>query len=69
MAPTLTAVREQTYNDTLDDEIEMLEVAHTLKGRLTDMNNPDMWMSTEEHLKHVAEIIAAHDKGERWNGI
>jgi hypothetical protein len=56
MAPTLTAVRERTYNDTLDDEMEMLEVAKTLKGRLADMDNPDMWISKEEHLRRIDEI-------------
>jgi hypothetical protein len=66
MAPTLTAVRERTYNDTLDDEMEMLEVAQTLKGRLADMNNPDMWVSTEEHLRRIDKIKTKIDKGESW---
>jgi hypothetical protein len=43
MVPTLTAVRERTCNDTVDDEMETLEVAQTLKGRLADMDNPNMW--------------------------
>jgi benzoyl-CoA reductase/2-hydroxyglutaryl-CoA dehydratase subunit BcrC/BadD/HgdB len=57
MAPTLTAVRERTCNDTLDDEMEMLEVAHTLKGRLADMDNPDMWddRPLDEYIKDIEE--------------
>jgi hypothetical protein len=43
MTSTLTAPREVVYEDTLDNEMEMLEVAQTLKGRLADMDNPDMW--------------------------
>jgi hypothetical protein len=48
MAPTLTAVREQTYDDTLDDEMEMLEVAQTLKGRLADIGDPTKWRKPGE---------------------
>jgi hypothetical protein len=68
MAPTLTAVRERTCNDTLDDEMEMLEVAHTLKGRLADMDNPDMWddRPLDEYIKDIEEISDKILRGEPW---
>jgi hypothetical protein len=66
MAPTLTAVRERTCNDTLDDEMEMLEVAQTLKGRLADMDNPDMWISKEELFRRIEIAKDKIDKGIPW---
>jgi hypothetical protein len=68
MAPTLTAVRERTYNDTLDDEMEMLEVAQTLKGRVADMDNPDMWddRPLDEYIMMLDDIDMKIDRGESW---
>jgi hypothetical protein len=65
MTPTLTAVRERTCNDTLDDEMEMLEAAQTLKGRLADMDNPDMWIegTIEESFERLDRIELAIERG------
>jgi hypothetical protein len=43
MAPTLTAVRERTYNDTLEqDNVDILS------SRLNDIGDPTKWVDADE---------------------
>jgi hypothetical protein len=67
--PTTTLERPTTYDETIEDEMEMLKISQTLKSRLADMDNPDMWGTLKEHLMEVEEIIATHNRGEKWNGL
>jgi hypothetical protein len=43
MALTLTAVRERTYNDTLEQDN-----ADVLSSRLNDIGDPTKWVTVEE---------------------
>jgi hypothetical protein len=45
MAPTLTAVRERTYNDILEQDN-----ADILSSRLNDIGDPTKWVTEDEFI-------------------
>jgi hypothetical protein len=53
MAPTLTAVREQTYNDILEQDN-----ADVLSSRLNDIGDPTKWITVEEGRRRIDDVIA-----------
>jgi hypothetical protein len=55
MAPTLTAVRERTYNDTLEQDN-----ADVLSSRLNDIGDPTKWVTTEEHFRQIKNIVKSN---------
>jgi hypothetical protein len=52
MAPTLTAVRERTYNDILEQDN-----ADILSSRLADIGDPTKWETHEESESWIENQI------------
>jgi hypothetical protein len=53
MTPTLTAVRERTYNDTLEQDN-----ADVLSSRLADIGDPTKWVTAEEGQRRINAMYA-----------
>jgi hypothetical protein len=57
MAPTLTAVRERTHNDMLEQDN-----TDVLSSRLNDIGDPTKWVDADEMTIWYEEYFAKFDK-------
>jgi hypothetical protein len=61
MVPTLTAVRERTCNDTLEQDN-----ADILSSRLNDIDDPTKWITGEESTRQLNAFLKSRGSKVRF---